>query len=265
MRSVGIDLEPWVKKGLLRFHATRPTHYGLETHLTTSIKLINGFAPDIVVLDPINAFVTGQNHSDVKTMLLRLVDFLKMKGITAFFTSLTSVGDSMEVTDIYVSSLIDTWLLLRDIEIGGERNRGLYVLKSRGMEHSNQIREFKLTDHGIELLNVYVGPGGVLTGSARLSQEAKDDAAQALQQQEIARKEIALQRKREAMEAQIIMLRSEFEAEEAEALKFIAIERARHERFTQDEVSMARSRKGDGKPKPTGAGKKAGSARRGAP
>ena len=265
MRSVGIELEPWMKKGLLRFHATRPTHYGLETHLATSIKLINSFAPDVVVLDPINAFVIGQNQTDVKTMLLRLVDFLKMKGITAFFTSLTAGADSMEATDIYISSLIDTWLLLRDIEIGGERNRGLYVLKSRGMEHSNQIREFKMTGKGIELLDVYVGPGGVLTGSARLSQEARDDAAQALQQQEIARKEIALQRKREAMEAQIVMLRSEFEAEEAEALKFIAIERIRHARFTQDEVRMARSREGDGKRKPAGAREKAASGRRAAP
>jgi circadian clock protein KaiC len=234
-----------VKNGLLRFHATRPTNYGLETHLTTSIKLINAFHPSIVVLDPINAFVIGENQTEVKTMLLRLVDFLKMKGITAFFTSLTSAGDSMEITDVYISSLIDTWLLLRDIEIAGERNRGLYVLKSRGMEHSNQIREFKLTDHGIELLDVYVGPGGVLTGSARLSQESKDDAEQALRHQEVSRKQIALQRKREAMEAQVAMLRSEFEAEESETLKVIGIEKVRDERFIQDEAKMAKSRKGD--------------------
>jgi circadian clock protein KaiC len=245
MRSVAIDLEPFVKNGLLRFHATRPTNYGLETHLTTSIKLINAFQPRIVVLDPINAFVMGENQTEVKTMLLRLVDFLKMKGITAFFTSLSSAGDSMEITDVYISSLIDTWLLLRDIEIAGERNRGLYVLKSRGMEHSNQIREFKLTDHGIELLDVYVGPGGVLTGSARLSQESKDDAEQALRQQEVVRKQIALQRKREAMEAQIAMLRSEFEAEESETLKVIGIEKAGDERFTRDRARMAKSRKGD--------------------
>ena len=245
MRSIGINLEPWVKKGLLQFHATRPTHYGLETHLTTSIKLINKFKPNVVILDPINAFVMGENQTEVKTMLLRLVDFLKMKRITAFFTSLTSAGDNMEITDVYISSLIDTWLLLRDIEIGGERNRGLYVLKSRGMAHSNQIREFKLTNHGIELLDVYVGPEGVLTGSARLSQETKDDAEQLLRQQEIGRKQFGLERKREAMEAQIVLLRSEFEAEESEALKVIGIEKARDERFTQDKAKMAKSRKGD--------------------
>ena len=159
MRSIGIDLDPWVKKGLLQFHATRPTLYGLESHLTTSIKLINSFEPHIVILDPINAFVMGENQTEVKTMLLRLVDFLKMKGATAFFTNLTSDAEDMENTDVYISSLIDTWLLLRDIEIGGERNRGLYVLKSRGMAHSNQIREFKLSNHGIELVDVYVGIG----------------------------------------------------------------------------------------------------------
>jgi circadian clock protein KaiC len=245
MRSIGIDLEPAQKKGLLLFRATRPTHFGLETHLTTSIKLINSFKPDVVVLDPINAFVTGENQTEVKTMLLRLVDFLKMKGITAFFTSLNSAGDIMENTDVYISSLIDTWLLLRDIEIGGERNRGLYVLKSRGMEHSNQIREFRLTNHGIELQDVYVGPGGVLTGSARLSQETRDDAEQLMHQQEIVRKQFGLERKREAMEAQIVLLRSEFEAEESEALKVIGIEKARNDRFTQDQAKMSKSRKGD--------------------
>jgi circadian clock protein KaiC len=245
MRSIGIDLAPWIKKGLLQFHATRPTHYGLETHLTTSIKLINAFDPKVVVLDPINAFVTGGNQNQVKTMLLRLVDFLKMKKITSFFTSLTMAGDTLELTDVYISSLIDTWLLLRDIEIGGERNRGLYVLKSRGMAHSNQIREFKLTNHGIELLDVYVGAGGVLTGSARLSQETKDEAEQLLHQQEIVRKEIGLQRKREAVEAQILLLRSEFEAEESEALKAIDIDKSRSDRFDLDKRKMGKSRRSD--------------------
>ena len=245
MRSIGIDLEPWVKKGLLQFHATRPTLYGLETHLTTSIKLINKFEPNIVILDPINGFVIGDNQTEVKTMLLRLVDFLKMKRVTAFFTRLTSTNDNMEIPDFYISSLMDTWLLLRDIEIGGERNRGLYVLKSRGMAHSNQIREFRLTNHGIELLDVYVGADGVLTGSARLSQETKDEAEQLLRQQEIGRKQFGLERKREAMEAQIVVLRSEFEAEKSEALKVIGIEKARNERFTQDKAKMAKSRKGD--------------------
>jgi circadian clock protein KaiC len=245
MHSVDIHLDPFVKQGLLLFHATRPTHFGLESHLSTSIKLMNAFEPDIVILDPINAFVIGENKTDVKTMLLRLIDFLKMKGITAFFTSLTAATGDLEMTDVYVSSLIDTWLLLRDIEIGGERNRGLYVLKSRGMDHSNQIREFKLTNHGIELLDVYVGSEGVLTGSARLSQESKDDAEQLARQQEIRRKQFEIERKREAMEARTLLLRSEFEAEESEAHKIIGNEKARNEVITQSKVKMAKSRKGD--------------------
>jgi circadian clock protein KaiC len=256
MRSIGINLEPWVKKGLLQFHATRPTLYGLETHLATSIKLINKFEPNVVILDPINGFMIGENQTEVKTMLLRLVDFLKMRRVTAFFTSLTSATENMEIPDVYISSLIDTWLLVRDIEIGGERNRGLYVLKSRGMAHSNQIREFRLTNHGIELLDVYVGSEGVLTGSARLSQETKDDAEQLLRQQEIGSKQFGLERKREAMEAQIVVLRSEFQAEESDALKVIGIEKARNERFTQDKVKMGMSRRGDVSIKISGKNKK---------
>ncbi|MHB8931120.1 MAG: circadian clock protein KaiC [Melioribacteraceae bacterium] len=245
MASVGIHLERWVKKGLLYFHATRPTLFGLEHHLTTTIKLINKVKPQVVILDPIDAFVIGNNQTEVKIMLLRLVDFLKMKNITAFFANLSDAGDGQELTDMSISSLIDTWLLLRDIEIGGERNRGLYILKSRGMAHSNQIREFILTDHGIELLDVYVGPEGVLTGSARLSQEAKNDEEQLMRQQEIERKQSSLDLKRAATEAQIVVLRSEFKEEESETLKIIEMEKAKIERFELDQKKMAKSRKAD--------------------
>jgi circadian clock protein KaiC len=245
MFSIGIKLEPWVKKGLLFFHATRPTLFGLEHHLTTTIKLINKVNPQIVVLDPIDAFVIGGNQTEVKIMLLRLVDFLKMKNITAFFANLTNGGENQELTDMSVSSLIDTWLLLRDIEIGGERNRGLYILKSRGMSHSNQIREFKLTNHGIELLDVYVGPEGVLTGSARLSQEAKNDAEQLLRKQEIDRQQFGLKLKRAATDAQIVVLQSEFKTEESETLKNIEMEKAKTEMFIIDKLRMAESRKAD--------------------
>jgi len=245
MSSIGIHLEPWVKKGLLHFHATRPTLHGLEHHLTTTIKLINKVEPQIVILDPIDAFVMGGNQTEVKIMLLRLVDFLKMRNITALFASLTTGGENQEVTDMAISSLIDTWLLLRDIEIGGERNRGLYILKSRGLDHSNQIREFILTDHGIELLDVYVGPEGVLTGSARLSQEAKNYEEQLLRQQEIERKRSGLELKRAATEANIVVLQSEFKAEEAETLKVIEMEKAKTGRFAQEQKRMAESRKAD--------------------
>ena len=245
MSSIGIHLEIWVKKGMLTFHATRPTLFGLEHHLTTTIKLINKIKPQIVVLDPIDAFVIGGNQTEVKIMLLRLVDFLKMRNITAFFANLSGSGENQELTDMSISSLIDTWLLLRDIEIGGERNRGLYILKSRGMAHSNQIREFKLTDHGIQLLDVYVGPEGVLTGSARLSQEAKNNEEQFLRQQEIERKQFGLKLKRAAMEAQIVVLQSEFKEEESETLKNIELSKAKAERFMLDQNKMAKSRKAD--------------------
>jgi len=245
MSSIGIHLDTWVKKGLLHFHATRPTLHGLEHHLTTTIKLINQIKPQVVILDPIDAFIIGKNQTEVKIMLLRLVDFLKMKNINAFFTSLSTAGDSQELTDMAISSLIDTWLLLRDIELGGERNRALYILKSRGMSHSNQIREFLLTDHGIELLDVYVGPEGVLTGSARLSQEAKNDAEQLMYRQEIERKQSGIELKRAAMEAQIVVLKSEFKEEESETTKLIEMEKANTKKFADDKKRMAKSRKAD--------------------
>lgn len=245
MSSIGINLEPWVKKDLLHFHATRPTMYGLEHHLTTTIKLINNVNPQIVILDPIDAFVMGNNQTEVKTMLLRLVDYLKMKNITAMFASLTNGDKNQELTDMAISSLIDTWILLRDIEIGGERNRGLYILKSRGMNHSNQIREFILTNHGIELMDVYVGPEGVLTGSARLAQEAKNDSEKFSKQLNIERKQTEIDIKRAALDAQIVVLESEFKAEESEALKLIEMEKIIVKRFTEDQIKMAASRKAD--------------------
>lgn len=245
MSSIGINLEPWVKKKLLHFHATRPTLHGLEHHLTKTIKLISKMEPQVVILDPIDAFVMGDNQTEVKIMLLRLVDYLKMRNITALFASLTNGDGYQELTDMSISSLIDTWLLLRDIEIGGERNRGLYILKSRGMAHSNQIREFKLTSNGIELLDVYVGPEGVLTGSARLSQEAKNNEEQFLRQQEIERKQLGLELKRAAAHAQIVVLQSELKAEESETLKIIEMEKAKTERFAHDQKKMAESRMAD--------------------
>jgi circadian clock protein KaiC len=248
MRSIGIDLQPWVQKGLLQFQANRPTFAGLEMHLTMMHKAINAFKPQVVIVDPLNSFVIGGNETEVKAMLMRLVDFLKMNQITGLFTNLTSGGSALEQTDIAISSLIDTWLLLRDIEIGGERNRGLYILKSRGMAHSNQIREFLLTDHGMELRDVYVGPSGVLTGSARLAQEAQEQAVQTMHEQEVERRKLELERKRRVIEAQIAAMRAEFEAQEAEMTNIIGQEQAREAHLTQERLDMAFSRQADAKP-----------------
>jgi len=176
---------------------------------------------------------------------MRLVDYLKMKQITGLFTSLTTGGGVIEQTDVAISSLIDTWLLLREIESGGERNRGLYILKSRGMAHSNQIREFLITDHGVELCDVYAGPDGVLTGSARLAQEAQERADQITRQQEIERRRLDLERQRTTMEAQITILRAGFAAQEAETLALIEQEEAREAQLAQTRVEMAVSRNAD--------------------
>jgi circadian clock protein KaiC len=247
MRSIGIDLEPWAQKGLLRFEAIRPTFTGLEMHLTMIHKAVNAFKPQVVIVDPLSSFIIGGNETEVKSMLMRLVDFLKMNRITGLFTNLTLGGGALEQTDVAISSLIDTWLLLRDIEIGGERNRGLYILKSRGMAHSNQIREFLLTGRGVELRDMYVGPSGVLTGSARLAQEAQDQAMQMARKQEIERRQLELERKRKAVEAQIAAMRAEFEAEKAESLKIIGQEQAQEAQLEQERVDMGLSRKADAK------------------
>jgi circadian clock protein KaiC len=183
--------------------------------------------------------------SEAKGMLLRLIDFLKEKQITALVTTLTSGSDALEQTEVNISSLVDTWLLLRDIESGGERNRGLYILKARGIAHSNQIREFLLTDHGVELRKVYLGDAGLLTGSARVTQEAKDASAALLARQEIESKRFLLERKRKALDAQIAALQLELHTEEQESRRLMAQEEVKLKKWEQDQSEMARSRSVD--------------------
>lgn len=246
LRSIGLDLAQWEGKGLLQFHASRPTLCGLESHLTSMHKVVNQFRPHLVVMDPITSFTALGQVAEIKAMLTRMVDFLKARRITAFFTTLTHGGSVLEGTETDISSLIDTWLLLRDIELNGERNRGLYVLKSRGMAHSNQIREFLLTNHGIQLKDVYIGPGGVLTGSARLAQEAQEQAARVAEEQEIEIRQRDLDRKRQALDAQVATLKANFAAEEAEVIKGISRLQEREDRLKQNRLAMAASRNADG-------------------
>ena len=200
MKSIGIDLQPHIDKGLLRMHASRPTFHGLEMHLVQIHKLVSEFEPEAVILDPISNFTASGNLEDAQLMLLRLIDFLKSKQITALLVHLNHGGTALEATDVGISSLIDTWLLVRDIEVGGERNRGLYVIKSRGMAHSNQIREYLITAEGIQLNDVYVGPEGVLTGSMRAAQEARERAAAIALQEEIEAKQREVDRLRASLE-----------------------------------------------------------------
>ena len=243
MLSIGIKLEPWLHKGLLQFQATRPTFYGLEMHLAATHKAVSAFKPDIVILDPVNTFIIGDKVFEVKSMLMRVVDFLKANQITALFTSLTSNESVLENSEVGISSLIDTWLLLRDIELNGERNRGMYVLKSRGMANSNQIREFIITNHGVELRKAYVGAKGVLTGSARIAQEANENAELLIREKDIERKKREISRKRKALKAQIVALNTEFESDESEAVKMIELEQDKINQLKQDKIEMAESRK----------------------
>jgi circadian clock protein KaiC len=252
MRSIGLNLEQWTRKDLLRFHSSRATFHGLEMHLAIIHKIVQEFQPKVVVIDPIGSLIQAGNRRDAHTMLIRLIDFLKQRQVTAFLTNLTSGGDALEKTDVEISSIVDTWLFMRDIELDGERNRALYVLKSRGMAHSNQLREFLLTPQGIDLLDVYVGPEGVLTGSSRLSQEAREQAAALARQQDAERTERERARKREALEARIAALRKEFEVEEEESEAASTQEVLRDRVILETRNAMARSRKADAEgPKPS--------------
>jgi circadian clock protein KaiC len=248
MRSIGIDLQPWVKKDLLRFHAVRPTAYGLEMHLATMHKLIGEFKPSVVIVDPVTNLISVGGTNEVHAALVRLIDFLKAEQITSLFTSLSNLSLGLEQTDVGISSMMDTWILLRDIELSGERNRGIYVLKSRGMAHSNQIREFHLSTQGVQLTDVYVGPAGVLTGAARAAQEAQERAEAIARRQEIERKQRELERKRRAIEAQIAALQAEFNAQEEEVVKIISQEQMREQSIMETRARMTQIRKADNSP-----------------
>jgi circadian clock protein KaiC len=254
MRSIGIDLEPHVKKGLLVFHTSRPTLCGLEMHLVSTHLLVEQHQPAVVIVDPATNLMNAGGTAEVHAMLMRMVDYLKSKGATSLLTTLTrwgGVGRGLEQTEVDISSLIDTWILLRDIESGGERNRGMYILKSRGMAHSNQIREFRLTDQGIELLDVYLGQAGVLTGSARLSQEAREQAEESAHQQDQERQQVQAHAQRKALEAQIAALEAQLVAQDQAVQQISAEEQAREAQRQTEREAMARSRNADSR-KPGG-------------
>lgn len=245
MRSIGLNMSKHVRSGQLQIHSSRAPFYGLEMHLAMVHKLIQQAQPDVVVFDPIGTLIQAGTVRDAHSMIVRLIDFLKLRGITTMLTNLTSGGDAIEGTDVEISSIVDTWILLRDVEVAGERNRSVYVLKSRGMRHSNQLREFLLTNHGVELLDVYIGPEGVLTGSSRVSLESREKAAALVAQQEAERRDRDRMRKREALEAKIIALRKEFEVEDQESALVASQERVRTAMLEQDRRNMAISRQAD--------------------
>jgi circadian clock protein KaiC len=242
MASIGISLSQWVKQSILQFQTVRPFHFGLEMHLARLIKLIAEFEPEVVIVDPISGLDTSGTSLEVKAALMRLVDYLKQKGITAMLTDLKMDEAVLQRTDAAISSLVDTWLVLRDLENNGERNRGLHILKARGIGHSNQVREFVLSETGIQLTDMYIGPNGMLTGSARVAQEARERAEHVSLNEEAERQQLALESKRAALEGQIAALRAEFSAEEATIRRIFSQDRLREASLASDKLEMGRSR-----------------------
>jgi circadian clock protein KaiC len=249
MRSIGLHLAGAIQKGLLRFHASRPTLYGLEMHLATMFKEIAAFRPDVVIVDPITSLMDLGTVTEGKGMVTRLIDYLKAGQVTSLFTSLTQGGHVLQQSEAGMSSLMDAWILLQDFEGNGERNRVLYVLKARGMKHSNQVREFLISDHGIDVVDAYIGASGVLTGSARAAQGALERAAVLAGQQEAAQLEREVERKHAALERQIAALRADYETEAAELRRIaeqvgtrtsvLGVERAELGRLRQADAKVA--------------------------
>jgi circadian clock protein KaiC len=246
MRSIGLRLEPLVQRGLLRFHAARPTLCGLEMHLSTMFREIDAFKPAIVIVDPITSLLAAGTDSETKGMVTRLIDFLKGNQITCYFTSLTHGGHALQQSEIAMSSLMDSWLLLQDFEGNGERNRVLYVLKARGMAHSNQVREFLISDRGIDLVDAYIGPSGVLTGASRVAQAARERAEALAAGQEAARRKRELELKRAMLDQQIAGLRSEYETEKVELRRMDDQAGARTQVLTAERAELSRLRQADG-------------------
>lgn len=242
MLSIGINLKEHIDKGYLKMQAARPTLNGLEMHLVSIHKHVKKFKPKTVILDPITNLVTVGSVSEVKSMLIRLIDFLQTEQITVLFTALSLNTIVNEQTDEGVSSLVDAWLLVRDIESNGERNRGMYIMKSRGMKHSNQVREFVITDDGLDLVDVYLGPEGILTGFAREAQQISEVTGQVLRSHALNRKDQEIVRKRKVLEAKIASLQEEFESVQDELNKSYIEEDIKKEIIEKNRAQLIKSR-----------------------
>ena len=253
MKSIGLDLQQHIDAGLLQMHAARPTVHGLEMHLVSIHKSIKKFKPKVVILDPITNLITVGGVSEVKSMLIRLIDFLQNEQITVMFTALSLNTVINEQTDEGVSSLVDVWILVRDIESNGERNRGLYIMKSRGMKHSNQVREFVITDHGLDLVDVYMGSDGILTGSAREAQQMLESTGEVMRTYALNRKDVQIERKRKVLQAKIASLQEEFESVREELNKSYVEEEMKKEIMEKNRKQMIEKRQNknayDGKKK----------------
>jgi circadian clock protein KaiC len=242
MKSIGIQLDKHIETGKLLIHASRPTSHGLEMHLVEIHKKVKQFKPKTVILDPITNLVTIGSMGDVKSILIRLIDFLQAEGITVMFTALVYNNDITLQTDEGVSSLVDAWLLVRDIESNGERNRGVYIMKSRGMKHSNQVREFIISENGLDLVDVYLGPDGILIGSAREAQELNLATGRELRTHALGKKDKEIERKRNVLESKIASLQDEFESIQEELNKTYVEEDLRKEIMEKNRIQLAMNR-----------------------
>ena len=243
MRSIGLNLGQWVKKGLLKFHAVRPTAYSLEMHLSMMIKFIEEYEPQVIIVDPISNLYPVGDDIQVRSMLMRLIDYAKSSQITGLFTNLSadevSNAYALESTHLHVSSLMDTWMILKHIEGNGERNRAFSIVKARGLAHSNQLREFILTSQGIQLLDLYKGSEGVFFGSARVAQENREAASRVIRNEEIERKQRELDRKKRIMENEIAMLKEKFARDEDDIRILIEQDLSREKSVEQGKKDLA--------------------------
>jgi circadian clock protein KaiC len=242
MQSIGFDLRPRIDEGLLRIWAARPSALGPETHLAMLARLIAERLPTVAVLDGVPDLAAGALAPEALSMLARQIDLLKARGITSMVTAL-SPGD--EINAARASSMVDAWLLLRNVEANGERNRLMYVLKARGTAHSNQVREFVLTDHGVELVDVYVGTAGVLVGSARLAQQAAERDAEARQDDDLSHRRRELRRSVIEAEAHLVAVQDQLDAERAEIDRIDLRERHQAAETEADRSAMATRRWAD--------------------
>jgi circadian clock protein KaiC len=248
MRSIGIDLGSWAEKGLLHFAAFRPSTFGLEVHLSTMLKRIDEIKPRVVIADPVSSFMAAGTDLDARSMLMRMIDLLKTRQITALLTSLTSAGHPVEQSEVGISSLIDTWLMLRNSEQAGERSRTPSIIKSRGMK-LNQARELLLTGHGVDLAEVFTGPDGdILTGSRRVAQETADQTAAAALEDEIASRQAALLRRRKAAEARIAEMQADIAAEAEEVGAAIRLQTSTASGLAMARLTQAQEREQAGAP-----------------
>ena len=242
MKSINIDLKKHIDAGLLQIQASRPTLYGLESHLVAIHKMVKQFKPRMVILDPITNLVSVASLSEVKSMLMRLLDFLQNEDITVLFTALVYDRENSVQTDEGISSIVDAWVQVRDIENNGERNRGIYIMKSRGMSHSKQVREFVITNNGLELVDVYLGPEGILIGSARQAQELQEATGVEMRTHAASRKDRELERKKLVLEAKIASLKEEFESMRDEMNKTFIEEQLKKEIMNRNRDQLTKNR-----------------------